>query len=135
MTKRLLPLAACAALALAGCGSDKQKGVDTAQIRSVVSQFAISAGPKACRLLSPDALVNIYGGYTKPTDEARAACIQRSGSFKGQKIKITQLRVISDSTAKVTALNRKGDVTYTVTVRRFGPSWRIDEINQAKTQS
>ena len=134
MAKRFLTAAACAGLVLAGCGSTESKGVDTGQIRSVVLQFAAADGPKACALLSPDALVNVYGGFSKPVPVARAACIRRSANFKAAPIKITTLNVVDADTAKVGALNRKGDVTYSVTVRKYGPAWRIDEINQTKTQ-
>lgn len=136
MRKRVLPLPAlvAAAVAVAGCGSDPAvKTVDTNQIRSVVTQFAQASGPRACALLSPDAVVNVYGSFTQPVDQARAACIAKSSSFKGKPVTITDVNVIDASTAKVGATNPKGDVTYSITMRRFGPSWRIDAINQRKT--
>jgi hypothetical protein len=43
------------------------------------------------------------------------------------------MQILDDATARVGAVNPKGDVTYTVNVRRFGPAWRIDRINQSKT--
>jgi hypothetical protein len=136
MAKRLLPIATCVLLAtsLAACGSDASKKVDVQQIRSVVLQFAASDGAKACDLLSPDALVNVYGGFSLPPDQAKAACVKKSVGFKGQPIRITKLNVVDDATARVTALNPKGDITYNVAVRRFGPAWRIDEITQSKTE-
>jgi hypothetical protein len=132
MTKRVLPLLAAGAIALAGCGSDAK--VDTGQVRSVVTQFAEADGPKACDLLSPDAVVNLYGGFTQPVAQARANCLARSSSFKGRPVRITVVNVIDPDTVKVGATNNKGDVTYSVTLRKFGPSWRIDEVRQQRTK-
>jgi hypothetical protein len=132
MTKRVLPLLATGAIALAGCGSSGK--VDTNQVRSVVTQFAEADGPKACELLSPDALVNLYGGFTQPVPRARAACVAKSPSFKGRPVTITAVNVIDPATVKVGATNKKGDVTYSVTLRKFGPSWRVDEVRQQRTK-
>ncbi len=134
MRKRLPALlAAAAALLVAGCGDDKS-GVDVAQIRSVVLQFANSSDAHACDLLSPNALQDIYGGFKKSVEQSKAICVRRSNRFEGEPVKIDQLDVIDASTARVTALNPKGDITYNVAVRRFGPAWRIDEITQTKTE-
>ena len=134
MVKRVLPLLPIAAVLLAGCGADPSPNVDVKQIQSVVRQFAAATGPKACQLLSPDGVVNVYGAFTQPVAKARANCIAHSSTFRGAPIKFTVLRVIDDQTAKQGATNAKGDVTYSITLRKFGPSWRIDEITQRKTQ-
>ena len=135
MPKRLPALLACAAVtvAIGGCGDDT-RGVDLGQVRSVVHQFATADDAKACELLSPNALVNVYGGFRKPVDESRAICERRSARFTGEDVKITDLNVIDPDTVRVTALSPKGDVTYYMGVRKFGPSWRIDEITQTKTK-
>jgi hypothetical protein len=134
MRERLPALLACAALAaLPGCGKAKS-AVDEAQIRSVVTQFAESGDAHACDLLSPDALVDLYGGFRKPVPVARAACVRRAGQFRGAPVTITHVNVVDASTASVTALDPAGDVTYSVAMRRFGPAWRIDDISQSKTQ-
>lgn len=125
--------AVAVAVAVAGCGDDT-RGADVAQIRSVVNQFANSSDAHACDLLSPNALQDVYGGFKKPVPVAKATCVRRSAGFQGQPITIQELDVIDASTARVVALNPKGDVTYNVAVRRFGPAWRIDNITQAKTQ-
>jgi hypothetical protein len=134
MTTRVLPLLAAAALAVSGCGDDPSKKVDTKQIQSVVNQFADASGPKACSLLSPDGLVNVYGGFTQPVPQARANCIRASAKFKGRPVKLTVLKVIDQDTVRQGALSPDGQITYNVTLRKFGPSWRIDEITQAKTK-
>lgn len=135
MAKRPPALVACAAAAVAvavsGCGGDN--GVDKEQIRSVIHQFARSDGPEACSLLSDNAVVNVYGGFEKPVAQARAACVARSRQFKGEDVRITSMKVLDDSTVRVGALNPKGNVTYNLSMRRFGPAWRIDAINQSKT--
>ena len=134
MTKRALPLLAAAALALPGCGDDPAKKVDVKQIRSVVTQFAAADGPKACNLMSPDGLVNVYGGFTKPVAVARANCLRASAKFKARPVMLTVTHVIDADTVRQGALSPDGKVTYNVTLRKFGPSWRIDEITQSKTK-
>jgi hypothetical protein len=134
MTTRVLPLIAAAALAVSGCGDDASKKVDAKQIQSVVRQFAAADGPKACSLMSPDGLVNVYGGFTQPVAQARANCLSASARFKGRPVKLTVLKVIDADTVRQGALSPNGKITYNVTLRKFGPSWRIDEITQVKTK-
>jgi hypothetical protein len=134
MTKRALPLLAAAAIAISGCGDDGSGTVDTKQVQSVVKQFAAANGPKACALMSPDGLVNVYGGFTKPVAAARANCLAKSRSFKGAPVRLTVTKVIDSDTVKQGALSADGKTTYSVTVRKFGPSWRIDAITQHRTQ-
>jgi hypothetical protein len=134
MTTRVLPLIAAAALAVSGCGDDASKEVDVKQIRSVVQQFADADGPKACRLMSPDGLVNVYGGFSAPVAQARANCLRKSASFKGRPVRLTVLKVIDPQTVRQGALSQDGKITYNVTLRKFGPAWRVDEITQVKTR-
>jgi hypothetical protein len=135
MRERLPALLACAlALSVVGCGGGGTRSADVAQVRSVVTQFATADDAHACALLSPDALVHVYGGFRKSVGAARASCVRRSAGFKGEPVKITQVAVIDATTAHAIALNPAGDVTYTVTLRRFGPAWRIDGITQSKTE-
>ena len=132
MRKRLPALLACAiATAVAGCGGGKTE-VDVAQIRSVVTQFAEAGVARACDLLSPDALVELYGAFRKPVPVAKAACVKRSASFRGEPVTITDLSVIDSASAHVTAVSAAGDVTFSVDVRRFGPAWRIDDVSQSR---
>ncbi len=131
MTLRLP--AACAALAIlvAGCGQDLS-GVDTEQIRSVVVQFAEADDAHACKLLSPRALQNLYGEFEKPVAVARRNCIKASKGLEGEPIEIENLNVIDENRARVSATDPTGDVAYGVNLRRYGPSWRIESISQAK---
>ena len=132
--RRTAFLVAGAALAAGGCADDPSRKVDTAQIRSVVHQFAAADGPEACRLMSPKALQNVYGGFSKPVAVSRANCIRRSARFKGQPVTIQSLRVVDPVTVRVGAQNRQKTVSYHVTLRKFGPSWRIDDISQEKAE-
>ena len=49
-------------------------------------------------------------------------------------VRLTVLHVIDGDTARQGALSPDGKITYNVTLRKFGPSWRIDEITQVKTK-
>lgn len=132
--RRCVPaLLACAvALAVAGCGDDKST-VDVKQVRSVVTQFGESTNAHACDLLSPNALQDVYGGFKNPLPQAKANCIKRSRTFKGEPVHITNVNIIDANTVRVTTLSPDGKITYNIAVRRFGPAWRIDDITQTKT--
>ena len=134
MRKRLLPLVLGSAALVAGCGSSAADKIDMAKVRSVVTQFAASNGPRACDLLSPDALVNVYGGFKKTPQQAHAACVRQSKRFRGQHVKIVASRVIDPQTVRLSAVSPNGKVSYTVTVQKVGANWRIEQINQAKAE-
>jgi len=127
-------LATLAAVAVAGCGDDPSRNVDTAQVRSVVHQFAEADGPEACRLMSPKGLQNVYGSFTKPVAVSRQNCIDRSSKFKGERVTIESLKVVDSETVRVGALNPNKTVSYNLSLRKFGPSWRIDDISQSKAE-
>src|SRR3954454_867731 len=124
--------AALAALALAGCAGDAPTKADDAAVRDVVSQFALATGPHACRYLTPDGLVDVYGGFTDPPAKARATCKRASARFKPAKVRVTQVKFLDDRTAKVGALRADGRVNYTVTLRKPHRHWLIDEITQGR---
>ena len=131
---RLGPIcAALCAAAVAGCGSEN-KDVDREQIRSVVRQFAAADGPEACRLMSPEGLVNVYGGFTKPVAVARKNCLRRSKDFKGAQVHLQEIEVVDDANVRVGALNEDRTVSYNVKLVRLGPSWRVEKINQSKAE-
>jgi hypothetical protein len=131
MALRLSAVLAALALGTAGCGQDLS-GVDTEQIESVVLQFAEADDEHACALLSPHALQNLYGDFEKPVSVARKNCLKASKNFEGAPIEIENLNVIDENRARVSATDPSGDVAYGVNLRRYGPSWRIESISQAK---
>lgn len=122
MKRLALPIAA-AALALAGC---TDHSADEKNVRAVVNGFAAEHGPRACDLLTHDALVQIYGG--EHPERAREQCVAASKRFRGAPIKITNVHWTDKTTAKVSATAPAGRPGYTVTVVKFGQRWRIDGI-------
>jgi hypothetical protein len=76
--------------------------------------------------------VNLYGKFTKSETKARAICRRRSKEFEGEQVTIKNLNVIDQNRARVSAVNPAGTVTYGVSLRRYGPSWRIESISQTK---
>lgn len=134
MARRLLLSGLCAAAAfVAGCGQDAG-AVDLNQVKSVVRQFAVAHDASACQLLSPTALQDVYGGFSKSVPASRAECVKRSAHFKGEPVKITTWKIVDQDTVRVGALNPKGTVLYTISLGKYGPSWRIDSITQQKPQ-
>ena len=123
--KPLAPLAAaaCAAVALAGCTDHSS---DEKKVRAVVDQFAAEHGPRACDLLTHNALVQVYGG--KHPEKAHEQCVAAATRFTGAKIDITNVHWTDNNTAKVSVGKQKAVHHYTVTVVKFGQRWRIDGI-------
>jgi hypothetical protein len=133
--RKPLPItaAACALALLAGCGgSDAADAVDRDVLRQVVVDFAAADGPKACEMLSPDGVVDVYGGYTKPLAEARAECLKRSKRFESEQVHVQEIKVIDGENALISALGADRTVSYSVKLVKLGGEWLIEEINQAK---
>ena len=124
--------AALLAAVLAGCGDDPERRIDTQQIRQVVTDFAAADGPEACELLTPDAVVNVYGGFTKPFRVSHAECVRRAKDFKGEKVTLGEIEVVDDASVRIGAKNSDNTVSYNVKVVRFGEKWLIDKINQSR---
>jgi hypothetical protein len=123
--KRLAPLAAaaCVATMVAGCADHSS---DEKQVRAVVNQFAVEHGPRACDLLTHNALVQVYGG--EHPEKAHEQCVAASRRFTGAKIDITNIHFTDNNTAKASVGKEKAPHHYTVTVVKFGQRWRIDGI-------
>jgi hypothetical protein len=121
----LIAVAACLALALAGCTDHSS---DERTIRALVTDFAAEHGPRACDLLTHNALVQIYGG--KHPDKAHEQCVAASTRFRSAPIKITNIHWTNNTTAKVSATAPSGRPGYTVTAVKFGKNWRIDGISK-----
>jgi len=119
----LVAAAACAAVALAGC---TDHGADEKTVKSVVNQFAAASSPRACDLLTHNALVQVYGG--EHPDKAHEQCAAASRRFAGAQIDITNVHFSDNSTAKVSVAGVPPTHHYTVTVVKFGKRWRIDGI-------
>ena len=119
----LLAAAACAAVVLAGC---TDHGADEKKVKTAVNEFAAASGPRACDLLTQNALVQVYGG--RHPDKARGQCAAASARFAGAQIDITNVHFTDSSTAKVSVAGVPPTHHYTVTVVKFGKRWRIDGI-------
>lgn len=119
---------------VAGCGDDPVAKANKGKVREVVLRFALADDASACDLLTADALKNVYGGFGDKLAPARAACRKRSPQFRGEKVKITKLSVVDRQTARVAALSPDGKFTYSVTVRRPGKRWLIDQITVHKVR-
>lgn len=132
MRTRTVIAAAIAALALAGCGDDPERRVDADEIRKVVREFAAAEGPEACELLSPNAVVNVYGGFSEPLRKSRAECVRRSENFEGERIHLGEIEVVNDASVRISAKNSDRTVSYNVKVERFGGDWLIEKINQSR---
>jgi ABC-type oligopeptide transport system substrate-binding subunit len=134
LTLAVLVAALAVSVALAGCGDDPLTKANAGKVRSVVLRFAAADDASACDLLTADALRNVYGGFNARVPKARAACVRRSARFRGAPIKIVKLALIDNVTAKVNALSSDGKFTYSVTVRRPGKRWLIDQITLHKVR-
>ena len=141
--------AAAAALSLAACGAEDivpgvgGDDIDSPtgkQAKAAVERFAEASGPEACDLMTPAALRNVYGAKEPPgpppeLDAAPPAislaeCRRRAPGFRGAKIDVTKVDIVGDRAAKVEATSDGGDRSYTITVRRKGDAWLIDDIRE-----
>jgi hypothetical protein len=123
---------AAVALAASGCGDDPVTKANIAKVRGVVTRFAEAGDASACNLLTGNALTNVYGAFNPDVAQAKANCVKNSASFKGEPITIVKASVIDNQTAKVNALSKDGKYTYSITVRKPGKTWLIDQITLHK---
>ena len=134
MTARSAAIAvalACAALAAAGCGDD----TDTSQgqeVSRVVREFAEADGPEACDLLATQALEDNYGG--QGYNDAKDRCEKRAHTFRGARVKITLVKLTSDTTARVNAETLDGKRLYVVTLSKPEEDWVIERIIQQRKE-
>ena len=123
--KALLPAAVCAAaIALGGCGDD----VDTSQgkqVADVVRKFALADDAKACDYLAGQALEDNYGGQGYA--DAKRHCQAKGDTFQGAPVKITLVKVTSDTTARVNAENQAGRL-YVISLSKPDDDWLIERI-------
>jgi hypothetical protein len=149
----LAAAAVCAAacVGFAGCAINVAKIGDQSgtpkgkQAVAVVEKFAESSGADACDLLTPNALRDVYGGEQArgtpaapiegpPPAYALANCRNAAAHFEGQKVGIDKVTLIGDRAVKVQAKISQGkdlgDRLFTVTLRRKGNQYLIDEITE-----
>ena len=136
-----LSLAACGAEDIVpGVGEDDLNSADGKKAAAAAERFATAAGPEACDMLTPSALRNVYGAKEPPGPPPElemappaislAECRRRSARFSGEKIDVTKVEVTGDRVAKVEADTDDGRRTFTITVRRKGDRWLVDEIRE-----
>ena len=133
MTARPLIAAAAAAcgLALAACGDDADSSQGE-RVASVVRRFAAADGPEACDLLGTQALEDNYGG--QGYNDAKDHCKAKAGRFEGAPVKITLVKVTSDTTARVNAETPDGKRLYVVSLSKPEDDWLIERIIQQRKQ-
>jgi hypothetical protein len=135
-----LTLSACSADVVPGVGGDDIDTADGKKAKAAVERFAEADGPQACDMLTPAGLRNVYGANEPPGPPPEleqpppaislAECRRRSVRFSGAEIDVTKVDLVGDRAAKVEATTDDGDRNYTITVRRKGDQWLIDEIRE-----
>jgi hypothetical protein len=127
---RLAIAGLCAAVALAGCDSATKQN-ERARARAVVEKFALASGTKACDYLGGGALEDNYGGRDYATGKAR--CRAASKKFTGEAITVKDVKLTSDTTARVDAITKAG-VLYVVSLSKPQGDWVIERIIPQRQQ-
>ncbi len=135
-----LTLGACSADVVPGVGGDDIDTKTGKRARAAVERFAEASGPEACDMLTPSALRNVYGAKEPPGPPPEleappppislAECRRRAVKFSGTEVDVSKVEVIGDRAAKVEATTDGGDRAFTITVRRKGERWLVDEIRE-----
>jgi len=120
---------AVAALALGACGEDGDQNEQGA-VREVVEKFAMADGPDACDYLGGQALEDNYGGRDYATGKER--CEKAADRFEGTRIKVSRVRVTSDTTARVDA--EQDGRLYIVSLSKPQDDWVIERIIQQRRE-
>jgi hypothetical protein len=134
-------LSACDASSLPGIQNDDSNTKAGKQAEAVVQQFALADGPEACDMFTPRGIRAVYGkdepagpapDITQPLPKiSLAECRRASAKFSGQKVSIERVNVVSDgNSAHVDATTDGSKRAFTVTLRRKGDAWLIDEIRE-----
>jgi hypothetical protein len=130
MWSRTAIAAFCAAAALAGCGSEGDEN-DRQEAREVVEKFALASGPKACDYLGGGALEDNYGGRSYSTGKAK--CEEAAKDFEGEAVTIRNVKITSDTTARVDAESKDGKL-YVVSLSKPEDDWVIERIIQQRKE-
>ena len=63
---------------------------------------------------------------------AHRICVEKARKFKGESVTIENVNVIDDERVRVSAIDQDGQISYGVSLRRYGSKWLIESISQAK---
>lgn len=130
MRSRLAIAAFCLLAALSGCGDEGEPN-DPERAREVVEKFALADGPEACEYLGGGALEDNYGGRSYSTGKER--CEKASKDFEGEPVTIRQVKITSDTTARVDAESKDGRL-YVVSLSKPEDDWVIERIIQQRRE-
>jgi hypothetical protein len=120
-------------LVLGGCGYSASQRRELKRADAVTVQYSEAHGPRACRLLTNNAVQALYGKFTAPAPIARTICLRASSQFRGEPVKITRSELLDPNTIKVNALDQDGKFSYQVNLRKGARGrWRIDLVSQAR---
>jgi hypothetical protein len=125
---------ACAALAIAGCSGDRDTG-EGRKIEALVKRFALSSGPDACSLMTPKALVTVYGHGSLDPTVGKTRCIAASKRFSGEAVAVTFVRISDSTTAHATAKTPGGRRYFSVGLKKRRGRWLINSVATAQRPS
>jgi hypothetical protein len=128
--KRPLLAALCATLLLGACGNDNDTN-EGKRAADVVTKFALASGKDACKYLGGQALEDNYGGRSYTTGRQR--CEKAAGRFEGEAVTIKNVKLTSDTTARVDAESKDGRL-YVVSLSKPEDDWVIERITQQRKQ-
>ncbi len=117
-------------MAFAGCGDEGDPN-DPQRAREVVEKFALASGPEACDYLGGGALEDNYGGRSYSTGKER--CEKAARDFEGEAVTIKQVKITSDTTARVDAESEDGKL-YVVSLSKPEDDWVIERIIQQRRE-
>jgi hypothetical protein len=120
--------ALCATLLLGGCGNDNDTN-EGKRAADVVTKFALASGKDACKYLGGQALEDNYGGRSYTTGFQR--CEKAAGRFEGEAITVKNVKLTSDTTARVDAESKDGRL-YVVSLSKPEDDWVIERITQQR---
>jgi hypothetical protein len=128
--RRLAIAAFCLLTALSACGGEGDEN-DRQEAREVVEKFALADGPEACDYLGGGALEDNYGGRDYSTGKER--CERAAKDFEGEPVKIRQVKITSETTARVDAESPDGRL-YVVSLSKPEDEWLIERIIQQRRE-
>jgi hypothetical protein len=122
---------ACAALAVVGCSGDRDTG-EGRKIEAVVKRFSLSSGPEACSLMTPKALVTVYGHGSLDPAVGKTRCVAASKRFSGQAAVVTFVRISDSTTAHASAKTSDSRRYFSVGLKKRRGRWLINSVATAQ---